>query len=119
MSIHGVNALYVLCDQMVTGIPVRVVHFYQPFLLAIVYAVFAGGYWAAGNGNIYEFLHFDKHPSKVAVCWSGLLSSGIAFHVLMYGLYRFRLFAYADCAHGQVQPMTDDVEVMTQHDALF
>ena len=112
-SIHGVNVLYVLGDMMVTGIPVRIVHFYQPFLLAIVYAVFAGGYWAAGNGNIYYFLDFDKHPDKVAVWWCGLLSSGIALHVLMYGLYRFRLFAYTSCAHGQVHPMADDVEVMT------
>ena len=106
-STHGVTSIYVIVDVFLTGIPVRLLHFYQPLLLCGIYAAFTGVYWAAGNSDpIYPFLDYTNQPSISAIWCCALLASIVAAHCLMFGLYRLRLFVYGSCApeRGQSTP---------------
>ena len=111
---HGVNGIYVVFDVFLTGIPVRLQHFYQPLLLSGIYAAVTGVYWAAGNSDpIYPFLDYTNQPSISAIWWCALLASAIVAHCLMFGLYRLRLFVCGSCARERAQPTPHEVEVAT------
>ena len=113
ISIHGANSVYVVFDMMVTAIPVRILHFYQPLLMGAIYAVFTGIYWVVTNSRIYPFLDYTNSPGEAAIWLCALTASGLAVHILMFGLYRLRLFVYSGCSGEQEQTTAYDVDVVS------
>ena len=48
---HGINALIAVIDAFITGMPIRVLHFYLPILFGIAYGIFSVSYDFAGGTN--------------------------------------------------------------------
>ncbi len=116
VSAHAVNSVYVICDICVTGVPVRLLHFYQSLIFGAVYAIFSIIYWRAGGRNwedkdyIYPILDYNDHPTTAAIWWLILFACVAFFHILMYGIYRLRAYLYSRCARARVEP-TSPTEV--------
>ena len=113
LSIHGANSVYVVFDMMVTGIPVRILHFYQPLILGTIYVAFTGIYWMVTNSRIYAFLDYTSRPQEAAIWLCALTASGFAVHFLMFCLYRLRLLLYSGVAREEEQTTAYDVDVVS------
>ena len=118
VATHAVNSVYVICDVCVTGIPVRMLHFYQPLLYGIAYSVFTVIYWKAegtnwdGENYIYSVLDYSKEPTTAATWLAILLVGTVICHMLMYGVFRLRVYLYSRCARARVEP--HDIEAPTE-----
>ena len=113
VTAHGLITLYVIVDSFIVGIPVRLLHFYQPPLLGITYSVFTWIYWGCGgtspegNSYIYSVMDYSIQP-KEAMGYTGLMCLLSMFlHACMFGLYKVRVWLYATaccavcCCMGQ------------------
>ena len=99
-SIHAVNACLILVDAaLISAIPVRLLHVWQPMFFVTSYFLFVVFYWAAdgvdavsGKRYVYEQLDFDSQPG-IAACWMfGVTLLAIpASHAALYTIYRCRL----------------------------
>lgn len=49
MDVHIINSVYVLIDLCVSATPIRILHFYIPFVFMFMYLIFTLVYWAAGG----------------------------------------------------------------------
>lgn len=97
VTAHGLITLYVLADSFIVGIPVRLLHFYQPPLLGIAYAIFSWIYWACGGTDpegrhyVYSVLDYSASPKGAVACTLMLVLLSMFLHVCMFGLYKVRL----------------------------
>ena len=116
VSAHAVNSIYVVCDVCVTGIPVRMLHFYQTLIFGAAFAIFSLIYWVAGGTNwegkdyIYSSLDYTNKPTTTAISWLAVLVSCAVLHLLMYGVYRLRAYLYSRCARARVEPTSQKVD---------
>ena len=99
-------------------------HFYQPFVFGVAYAIFSVSYWAAGGTNhldeiyIYSVLDYKNKLAR-ALIWLLVMFIGIVLiHMLMYAIYRLRVYLYSLCARARsrahVGTTTPEVSVDTQ-----
>ncbi|KAK8407701.1 hypothetical protein O3P69_002327 [Scylla paramamosain] len=49
VDVHIINSVYVLIDLCVSATPIRILHFYIPFVFMFIYLIFTLVYWAAGG----------------------------------------------------------------------
>ena len=73
-GLHGINFIILSIDIFVSGSQYRLSHFYQPFILGILYMIFTFIHVAArlDNGNvdgiyIYDILDYDQDSSAYAI----------------------------------------------------
>ncbi|KAK3098960.1 hypothetical protein FSP39_024726 [Pinctada imbricata] len=101
LNTHGVNAVFILVDLMITRTPLRQSHMYQCCLVGLMYSFFTYLYWLMGGTNhlgqphIYKVLDYGKAPG-VALCYILAISFIVApmIHSMIFFLYRFRIFIH-------------------------
>ena len=97
---HGLNALFVLVDTLVTRTPVRMLHFYQCTSLGLIYGLFSSLYWLAGGTNhlgqpyIYKPLDFSRLNMALSTILLSAFVAAPIIHCWIFFLYRFRLFIH-------------------------
>ena len=97
---HGLNALFVIVDTLVTRTPVRMLHFYQCTCLGLIYGMFSALYWLLGGTNhlgqpyIYKPLDFSKYNMALATILLAAFIASPIIHCWIFFLYRFRLFIH-------------------------
>ena len=90
---HLGNGLIGAVDTMVSGLPVRLLHFYMIQVYGIIYTLFTGIYYAAGgtgyNGTtyIYPVLDYAKNPGSAAGLCIGVIILMPLLHLAFYALY--------------------------------
>ena len=91
---HLLNGIVGVIDFWVSGLPIRLLHFYMPQIFAGAYASFTGIYYAAGgtglNGTsyIYPPLDYAEHPGFAAgICVGTVVVFMPILHSLFYGQY--------------------------------
>ncbi|XP_033744372.1 protein rolling stone-like [Pecten maximus] len=94
---HALNAVYVIMNLFVTGMPVRILHLWHSMVYALVYVLFSLFYTLGGGTN-----HVDKNYVYSVLDWKGStgftlgISIAVTFvamplvHCLCYGMYRLR-----------------------------
>ena len=99
VSLYTLPGVYLLCDMaLVSGIPVRLAHVYQPMAFLILYAVFALVYWAAGGTGetgqqpyIHPVLDYGHSPGRAAGwTFEAVFMGAPALHVLVFVVYKVR-----------------------------
>lgn len=97
---HGLNALFVLVDTLVTRTPVRMLHFYQCTTLGLIYGLFSSLYWLVGGTNhlgqpyIYKPLDFSRLNMALSTILLSAFVAAPIIHCWIFFLYRFRLFIH-------------------------
>ena len=108
---HGLNSLYVLFDLFLGATPVRLLHFYHSTLVGLIYVIFSAIYTTQTDIAIYPILDWNEAPGEAAMY--GLLGALIgapAVWVLVYGLYRLRMFLFTCTgAQGDVTTSQDEL----------
>ena len=90
---HLSNGIVGLIDALVSGLPIRFLHFYMPQLFSAVYISFTGIYYAAGgtgyNGTsyIYPPLDYDNNPGQATGLSIGAVFFLPVIHFMFYGVY--------------------------------
>lgn len=98
---HGINAVFVLVDTLISRTPIRMLHLYQSSCMGLIYMVFSYVYHLAGGTNhkgepyIYKPLDYTNN-FRVAIS-TALVSIFLVaplIHCWIFFLYRFRLFIH-------------------------
>lgn len=106
---HAVNSVYALLSLTVSAKPVRLLHVYQAVLFSVVYSVFSLVYQKAGGGAIYTVLDWDKMPNTVLLSLATVLVVVPMVHLVMFTIYRLRVFAWNSCCRKR--QVCDDADV--------
>lgn len=101
LNTHGINAVFMFVDMMITRTPIRLLHAFYPCALGLVYCAFTVVYWCAGGVNeykepfIYKALNYGEKP-VVAASYIVVISCLILpiLHSFTFFLYRFRTFIH-------------------------
>ena len=96
INTHGVSAVMVIIDLLVSACPVRVVHMFYPSMLSFIYLVFGTTFWAVDpNHNAIYPRAFDwNYPGTTGLLVAIALFASALLHVISYGIYRLRLKLY-------------------------
>lgn len=112
---HAISTAYVILDAFIIGIPVRILHVYQAAIFGALYIAFSAIYWAAGGTNrsggpyIYSLLDYGKTPALSAGIGVGTILIVVPLlHLIVFGIYKLRVFLYGKCAREKVSPNTHD-----------
>ena len=92
--LHGVNAIVMVGDTMLSSIPVRLFHVIYPMLYFIAYVLFTVVYWAATEPSyIYPQTDYTGRPILAAVSQLCLFFIGLPlFQSIVFGFYRLRVW---------------------------
>ena len=102
---HTLNTIYVLLDVLISGGPIRIVHFVYTVLLGSVYAVFNAIYFL-NDGTILEGRHYAYNvldwgePTKAIMTCALCVILCIFAEVLLYTFYRIREWIYTKLYFG-------------------
>lgn len=115
---HLVNSLIALVDILISGVPVRLLHFIYPVIFSIAYATFTGIYFAAGGTNpngdpyIYGVIDYGSTPGPAAGYIIVIVVVVIPLiHLLLFGVYsvRFWITYHIWKRNEPTPPHTEDV----------
>ena len=96
---HAVNSIAVILDILIGARPFFLLHYYQPALVMLGYAVFTVIYWAAGGlglegeDYIYWIINWDK-PGYTILAILVLFVLMFLEQVLIWGLHCLRDYFY-------------------------
>ncbi|XP_060073932.1 protein rolling stone-like [Ylistrum balloti] len=101
LNSHGVNAVFVLIDTLVTRTPTRLLQCIYTSAFGCIYSLFtfvyflAGGTSHHGNPYIYKPLNYGEKPGT-ALAYIVVIASLVAplLHSMVFFLYRFRVFIH-------------------------
>ncbi|XP_021355848.1 protein rolling stone-like [Mizuhopecten yessoensis] len=101
LNSHGVNAVFVLVDTLVTRTPIRLLHCIYASAFGCVYSLFtfiyflAGGTSHLGHSYIYKPLNYGVSPGTAAA-YIVVIAALVAplLHSMVFFLYRFRVFIH-------------------------
>ncbi|XP_050726900.1 protein rolling stone-like isoform X2 [Eriocheir sinensis] len=105
-DVHIINSVYVLLDLCISATPVRILHFYIPFLFMTVYLVFTLIYWAAGGTTpdgftaIYPIMDWDNLSVTLPFVVCCVIFSPF-MQGLVWGVYRARVAVRERCCGGR------------------
>ncbi|XP_060592175.1 protein rolling stone-like [Ruditapes philippinarum] len=98
---HGINAVFVLVDTLISRTPVRMLHLYQSSCMGFVYMLFSYIYHLAGGTNhkgepyIYKPLDYNNNFSvAISTALVSIFLVAPLIHCWIFFLYRFRLFIH-------------------------
>ena len=95
---HLGNGLIGLVDVFISGLPVRILHFYMIQSYAATYSVFTGIYYVAGgtgnNGTSYIYgpLNYEENPGFAVGLVIGILVVIPLIHLAFFGVYICRFW---------------------------
>ncbi|XP_037048666.1 protein rolling stone-like [Bradysia coprophila] len=103
---HAFNSVLMFVDMLIMAYPLRLYHGIQPILLGVVYVIFSIIYYYAGGKNkfdqpyIYNVLDWSSSdPKKNVVTVVGTLVLSMAIHLVLFGVYRLKVFLHRKCVH--------------------
>ncbi|XP_052795883.1 protein rolling stone-like [Mya arenaria] len=98
---HGINAIFVVVDTLISRTPMRMLHLYQCASLGVVYAGFSYVYHLCGGTNhkgepyIYKPLDYaNNFRTAVSTLLVSIVLVAPLIHCWIFFLYRFRLFIH-------------------------
>lgn len=98
------TTVYVITSLLfVSVVPIKILHFYQPTLFVIIYAIFSGLYQELNNSVHQKFILDWKNSTKSAVVL--VVMVGIAplfFQCVFFGLYKIRTKVSSRCSKKDV-----------------
>ena len=97
INLHATNSVMVLLELFLGAYPVRILHVIYPIIYGLIYVVFSVFYWTA-NPEVHVIY-------RVMLDWNEPLIPGITtvtllliliplFQLLLFGMYRLRLWMY-------------------------
>lgn len=93
ISTHVINAVYVIINLSVTGMPVRILHFWHPIIYGLIYSFFSLFYHLADgtnhNGNPYIYKPINWHTPGTAVLYCILITfvAVPVIHMVCFGIH--------------------------------
>lgn len=98
---HGINAVFVLVDMMISRTPIRMLHLFHCTCMGSVYLLFSYVYHLAGGTN-HKGEPYIYKPLDYANNFRMAISTGLVclllvlplIHCWIFFLYRFRLFIH-------------------------
>ena len=101
VNTHGLNAVFVLVDTLISRTPIRMLHLYQCAGLGIIYTAFSYMYHLCGGTNhkgepfIYKPLDYNNNfRMAVSTAFISVFFVAPLIHCWVFLLYRFRLFIH-------------------------
>ncbi|KAL4227364.1 hypothetical protein ACF0H5_012807 [Mactra antiquata] len=100
LSTHGINAVFVLIDMMISRTPIRMLHMYQCSCFGLVYMCFSYVYHLCGGTNhkgepyIYKPLDYSNLQVAVSTALVSIFLVAPLIHCWVFFVYRFRLFIH-------------------------
>lgn len=115
---HAINAMYVMIDIWICGMPVKILHFYVTQIYGFCYAFFTIVYWILGQGAIYSIMDWTRRPKTAAAYSVSLIVAVTPIFQCMFFLFHWlRVFLYEKCAPVKRVASDYDVEsIAFEHD---
>lgn len=89
----------ILNSSFVSKIPIKVLHFYQPTILIILYAVFTGVYQELGGKSYQSYVLDWRDSTKSAITLVFMVViAPCAIQSVIFGLYKFRVYLISKCS---------------------
>ena len=109
LETHALNVVYIVLNISVTGMPIRLLHFWYSIVYGVVYGVFTLVYHLAGGTNAlekpYVYSVIDWREPGTAAGYSvafGIIGVTV-IHAVLYGVHCLKLVVYytaSDCCTG-------------------
>lgn len=118
---HTLNSIYIVSDLMFSAVPIRIFHIVYPLFTGAVYTLFNAMYFTndgvGPDGKPYAYPIMDwRNPIESAISSAMGFVISTLVQILMYGLYRLRLWMYFkltgiwESTHPQPPPNTPETE---------
>jgi hypothetical protein len=105
---HAGNSIYMFLNLALTGVPVRIHHFFHPVIYAVLYVLFTVFYHLADGTNanydpfVYPVINWND-PGNAAMygCLVALVATPL-MHLVVYGVYALRMLIHRSCCSKPV-----------------
>lgn len=100
---HIINALYVILNIGVTGMPKRLLHFWFSVIFGVLYALFTLFYHLAGgtnhNENPYVYPAIDWRKPGTAILYCAIVCFVLVpvIHSVLFGIHCLKVLLYEKC----------------------
>ncbi|KAL4226260.1 hypothetical protein ACF0H5_014243 [Mactra antiquata] len=121
---HIVNSLYVILNICVTGMPMRLLHFWMSSIVGVIYSLFTYIYYVSGgtnhNENPYVYPAIDWRDPGTAILYCVIISfvAVPVVHLGLFGLHCVKMLIYRKCDCCIASAETDNsttVEMKSQY----
>ncbi|WAR26797.1 ROST-like protein [Mya arenaria] len=119
-STHLINSVYVIANVFLTGMPMRILHFWFSVLYALVYSLFTVVYYFAGGTNhnenpyVYPQLNWDEKPGTAAMyCVIVTFVAVSIVHLILFGFYSLKVFISSRVGLCDPVPELEDIRSPT------
>ena len=103
--VHAFNSIYVILNLFITGVPVRIYHYYHCLIYGVVYIIFNAVYVIITDDVIYSVMDWVNDAPSAALYGVLLTVVGsLIIWLVYYGLYRLRLFIFERTNRNDVHP---------------
>ena len=100
LNMHAFNTVQIIIDIVIVARPIRLLHVVYPFVYGMCYVIFSAIFWSQDKVNnvLYANVLDWNNPGTTAIVIVVLAFGGIPLiHLLLYGIYRLRLYAFKQC----------------------
>lgn len=124
IATHLLNAIYVVINISVTGMPMRILHFWFSLLFGLVYSLFTLFYHFAGgtnhNGNPYVYPAINwRNPGKaVMYCVIVTFVAVPIVHLFLFGINCLKLYFYRRFRCCTRSSFSDDTELEIEQQSI-
>ena len=98
ISTHVINAVYVILNVSVTGMPIRLLHFWHPVIYGIIYSFFSLFYHLGnglnhhGNPYIYKPINWNNAGQAVGYCLAITFVGIPVVHFVLFGVHFVKVY---------------------------
>ena len=109
ISTHVINAVYVILNVSVTGMPIRILHFWHPVIYGLVYSFFSLFYHLGngtnhnGNPYIYKPINWNNAGQAVGYCLAITFVAIPVIHLVLFGVHFLKVYLsrlWRCCGHS-------------------
>ena len=99
---HAVNTIYVLTDIFITGVPIRILHFFYPIIFVLVFIIFSAIYQLGfDQAPIYSIFDWENDPGMAIGITIGMFFAGLVLQMFLFFLYWIKVLIYQCCCGGE------------------
>ena len=103
INTHLLNSVYVVSSLVFCAKPIRLLHFYQPLVYALMYIIFSVIYHVSGGGAIYSALDWSNTGSAALMSALVLFIGVPVVHTFCFALFTLRVYISSKCCFQYVQ----------------